>query len=224
LHIYIPENASFHLDPRATHVFVRAELSGEKEQHPQCLIKIFEKDDPARRLGVEISAFASNGQAVSFWGTKDGGQAALYANSIVDWLNKVPLEEIAKRNRRYIHLKSQKFLLKVEEKRRAKSIGTFNKENGGGLNMINEEIQASFPTINRAADGLMEGESILTFELVADLDMDDEEGTTKDDDKVQRLYEAEFETEQEKPQREDKSSASVYSYDTFLAFYCSRNS
>jgi hypothetical protein len=197
-------------------------LSEGGKQHPRCLIKIFEKDDPAGRLGVEISAFSSNGQAISFWGTKGGDQAALYANSIIDWLNKVPLEEIAKRNRRYINLKSQKFLLKAEEKRKAKSIGTPNKENGVGSNMINEELQASLPTINKAADGLMEGESILLFEPVADLEMDNEEGTNKDDDVVQRLYEAEFETEQEKSQREDEGFASVYSYDMFLSFYCSR--
>lgn len=52
LHIYIPDNASFRLHPRATHVFVRAELSGVNEQHPYRLIEVLEKADPARRLGV----------------------------------------------------------------------------------------------------------------------------------------------------------------------------
>ena len=66
LHIYVPENTSFCLNPQAMYVFVRAKLSRGKEQHPQCLVQIFEKDDLAWRLGVEISAFSSNGQAISF--------------------------------------------------------------------------------------------------------------------------------------------------------------
>jgi len=83
LHIYIPDNTSFHLDPRATHVFVRAELSGVNEQHPYRLIEVLEKADPARRLGVQISTFSSDGQTITFWDTKGGNQAALYASKIL---------------------------------------------------------------------------------------------------------------------------------------------
>jgi hypothetical protein len=72
LHIYFPDNAMFRLHPRATHVFVRAELNGVNEQHPYRLVEVLEKADPAQRLGVQISAFSSGGQTVTFWGTKGG--------------------------------------------------------------------------------------------------------------------------------------------------------
>lgn len=223
LHIYIPDNASLPLDHRATHVYVRAELSDVNEQHPYNLIEILERDDPARRLGVQISAFSSNGQIVTFWGTKAGEQAALYANSIVDWLDGVPLDEIAKRPRRYIHLKQQKFLLKEEEKRKAKLVQTLNEEHEHYTGMISQELQIGPPTMNRAIEGSMERGTNVTSGPVAVPIADNGEGTTEDGDVTQRLYEAEFETEQERAQREDKNSASVYSYDTFLTFYCSRS-
>jgi hypothetical protein len=43
LHIYIPENANFRLDPRATHVLVRAELSEEKNSILDVLSKYSRK-------------------------------------------------------------------------------------------------------------------------------------------------------------------------------------
>jgi hypothetical protein len=130
LHIYIPDNASFPLDHRTTHVYVRAELSDVNEQHPYSLIEVLERDDPARRLGVQISAFSSNGQIITFWGTKAGEQAALYANSIVDWLDEVPLDEIAKRSRHYIHLKQLNFFLRRRKPARQSSFKLLMKNMG----------------------------------------------------------------------------------------------
>jgi len=87
----------FDLDPRATHGFLRAELSSVDAGHPHRLVKVCEKGDPARRLGVQISAFSRDGQPINFWGQKSGENAALYANSIVDWLESIPPEDIAKK-------------------------------------------------------------------------------------------------------------------------------
>jgi hypothetical protein len=68
LHLYILDAPMFDLDPRATHGFLRAELSGADADHPHRLVKVCEKGDPARRLGVQISAFSSDGQPINFWG------------------------------------------------------------------------------------------------------------------------------------------------------------
>jgi hypothetical protein len=196
LHIYIPDNASFRLHPRATHVFVRAELSGVNEQHSYRLIEVLEKADPARRLGVQISAFSSDGQTITLWGTKGGNQAALYANSLVDWLDQIPLKKIAKRTRRYIHLKSQRFLLKAEEKHKAKLGATPREERGVYKGMISQELRGHLPITNEAGEELIEEGTNVTFGLVTALRIE-VEGITKGGDIIRRLSEAEFETVQE---------------------------
>jgi hypothetical protein len=96
--------------------------------HPHRLVKVCEKGDPARRLGVQISAFSRDGQPINFWGQKSGDNTDLYANSIVDWLENIPLEDIAKRPRRYIHAKSRRFLTKAEEKRKEKTKSGVNRK------------------------------------------------------------------------------------------------
>ena len=90
--------------------------------------------------------------------------------------------------------------------------------------MISQELQIGPPVMNRAIEGSMGGGTNVTFSPVAVPIADNGGETTEDGDVAQRLYEAEFETEQERSQREDKNSPSVYSYDTFLTFYCSRTS
>lgn len=75
-----------------------------------------EPGDPALRLGIIISGFTKAGEPTCFWAENNGPQVAVYANTIVDWLECVPLSEIAKRPRRYIHKDRIKFLQKQKRK------------------------------------------------------------------------------------------------------------
>jgi hypothetical protein len=62
-------------------------------------------DDPARRLALHYTAINENDVVVSGWATvKTIWQAIYKVNTIVDWLDGRPVEEIAKSPRRHIRL------------------------------------------------------------------------------------------------------------------------
>lgn len=194
----------FDLDPRATHVFPRAELSSTGADHPHRLVKVCEKGDPARRLGVQISAFSRDGQPINFWGQKSGENAALYANSIVDWLENIPLEDITKRPRRYIHAKSRRFLTKAEEKRKEKTkSGVNHKIEEAYQGNVNEGLFSYFSII-AAAEEAVEDTNV-GFEPVGSSGVVNVSETVDDNSYTfRRLNEAEFEMEKERPRKEKR--------------------